>query len=198
MSLLPAAQPPDDDVLADLLARLRLVTGQQREAISGGRPAEHYERERAALERRIRWHARRAPAGDDPAGLAIDESIRRLGDRALLEYANLDGRLYAVSVIGRRSALHDLGPADGLAAQIDSCAFTLHRLNRVQGSAASRAAARAAFEDVTAELEARLVPGAGAALGAAAGGGARPASSTACRGAASRRPGGGRCRSRRR
>ena len=197
VSLLPAAQPPDDDVLADLLARLRLVTGQQREAISGGRPAEHYERERAALERRIRWHARRAPAGDDPAELAIDESIRRLGDRALLEYANLDGRLYAVSVIGRRSALHDLGPADGLAAQIDSCAFTLHRLNRAQGSAASRARH---------ERRSRTSPPSSRLGSCRRGCGARsgrswwcpPVSSTACRGVASRRPGGGRCRSRRR
>ena len=50
---------------------------------SSGRPSaavarpSTIERERAALERRIRWHARRAPAGDDPAELAIDESIRR-------------------------------------------------------------------------------------------------------------------------
>ena len=173
VSLLPAAQPPDDDVLADLLARLRLVTGQQREAISGGRPAEHYERERAALERRIRWHARRAPAGDDPAELAIDESIRRLGDRALLEYANLDGRLYAVSVIGRRSALHDLGPADGLAAQIDSCAFTLHRLNRAQGSAAFARGGTSGVRGRHRRARGSARAGVGAALGAAARGGAR-------------------------
>ena len=140
VSLLPAAQPPDDEVLADLLARLRLVTAQHQDAISAGAPTDHFERERAALERRIRWHARRAPAGGEVTELTIGESLSLLGDRALIEYADLDGRLYAVSVIGRRSVLHDLGVADGLAAHIDSSAFTLHRLNRTQGSVASRAA----------------------------------------------------------
>ena len=82
-----------------------------------------------------------APAGGEVADLDIGESLALLGDRALVEYANLDGHLYAVSVIACRSVLHDLGPADGLAAHIDSCAFTLHRLNRTQGSTASRAAA---------------------------------------------------------
>ena len=143
VSLLPAAQPPDDEVLADLLARLRLVTAQHQDAIGAGAPTDHFERERAALERRIRWHARRAPAGGEVDELNIGESLALLGDRALVEYANLDGHLYAVSVIACRSVLHDLGPADGLAAHIDSCAFTLHRLNRTQGSVASRAAARA-------------------------------------------------------
>ena len=109
VSLLPAAQPPDDEVLADLLARLRLVTAQHQDAISAGAPTDHFERERAALERRIRWHARRAPAGGEVTELTIGESLSLLGDRALVEYANLDGRLYAVSVIGGRSVLHDLG-----------------------------------------------------------------------------------------
>ena len=156
--MLPAAQPPDDEVLADLLARLRLVTAQHHDGIGAGGPTDHFERERAALERRIRWHARRAPAGGEVTELTIGESLSLLGDRALVEYANLDGRLYAVSVIGGRSALHDLGPAEGLAAHIDSCAFTLHRLNRTQGSAASRAAARVALDHVTAELEEHVVP----------------------------------------
>ena len=133
-------------------------TAQHQDGISAGAPTDHFERERAALERRIRWHARRAPAGGEVAELNIGESLALLGDRALIEYANLDGHLYAVSVIACRSVLHDLGAADGLAAHIDSCAFTLHRLNRTQGSAASRAAARAALDDVTAELEDHVVP----------------------------------------
>ena len=112
------------------------MTAQHQDAIGAGAPTDHFERERAALERRIRWHARRAPAGGEVDELNIGESLALLGDRALVEYANLDGHLYAVSVIACRSVLHDLGPADGLAAHIDSCAFTLHRLNRTQGSVA--------------------------------------------------------------
>ena len=97
--------------------------------------------ERLVLERQIRNHVRRAPAGDTRADVPLAASLRLLGDRALLEYANLDGALYAVSVIDNRATLHELGPVDGLADDVDSCVHGLHRLNRVQGSAASRAAA---------------------------------------------------------
>ena len=63
---------------------------------------------------------RRRPAPRSP----LDESIAALGDRALLEYANLDGALHAVSVVGGRARLHELGPIEGVAADIDGCAFT--------------------------------------------------------------------------
>ena len=56
-----------------------------------------------------------------------------------MEYANLDGRLHAVSVVGGRTSMHDLGTIDSLLPDIDGCSHALHRLNRTQGSAASRA-----------------------------------------------------------
>ena len=158
VSLLPSARPPEDAVLTDLLARLRLVAAQEREAAGQGEQSTAVERERIALERQVRWHVRRAPAGEARAALSLGESVRQLGDRALVEYANLDGTLFAVSVIDNRAALHDLGPAQGLLADIDACSHALHRLNREQGSGASRAAAAATFAAITAELAERLVP----------------------------------------
>jgi hypothetical protein len=157
-SLLPAARPPDDDTLADLLAQLRLITSQLREADTGGEAKVELDRQRVALERRIRAHVRRAPAGDTRADVPLDESLGLLGDRALIEYANVDGSLYAVSVIANRAALHELGPVEGVQAEVDSCVLSLHRLNRTQGSSASRAAAAATLETVAADLAARLVP----------------------------------------
>jgi hypothetical protein len=84
--------------------------------------------------------------------------MRLLGERVLVEYANLDGHLYAVSVVDNRTSLHDLGPIDELVPDIDGCSHALHRLNRVQGSAESRAAAATALGVVTAALSERLVP----------------------------------------
>jgi tetratricopeptide (TPR) repeat protein len=157
-SLLPAARPPDDDTLAVLLARLRAVDDQQRDAVSEAGPRAELDVERLVLERQIRNHVRRAPAGDTRADVPLAASLRLLGDRALLEYANLDGALYAVSVIDNRATLHELGPVDGLAEDVDSCVHGLHRLNRVQGSAASRASASDTLAAVGATLAQRLIP----------------------------------------
>ena len=135
VSLLPAARPPDDEVLAELLTELRVVAGQQRAAIEGDRPDGQIARRRRALEERIRGHVRQAPAGVARRDVPLAESVRLLGERALIEYANLDGRLHAVSVVDGRTFLHDLGSIDDLVPDIDGCSHALHRLNRAQGSA---------------------------------------------------------------
>jgi tetratricopeptide (TPR) repeat protein len=158
VSLLPAARPPDDEALADLLARLRVVSTQLRDAVpDAGRRAE-LEAMRSSLERQIRSHVRRAPATGARADVPLAASIARLGERVLVEYANLRGRLYAVSVIDNRAALHELGPADGLVGDIDGCSHALHRLNRQQGSDASRAAAADLLDSLREELAKRLLP----------------------------------------
>ena len=157
-SLLPAARPPDDDSLADLLAQLRVVNDQQRAAVSDAGPRADLDVERLVLERQIRSHVRRAPAGDTRADVPLGASLRLLEDRALLEYANLDGFLYAVSVVDNRASLHELGPIDRLADDVDSCVLSLHRLNRVQGSPASRDSAADTLDVVGAALAERLLP----------------------------------------
>ena len=158
VSLLPAARPPEDEVLAELLTELRVVAAQQRAAIEGGSPDGDLARRRRALEGRIRGHLRRAPAGASRRDIPLDESVRLLGDRALVEYANLDGRLHAVSVVGGRTSMHDLGTIDSLVPDIDGCSHALHRLNRAQGSAASRAAAATSLGVLTGALAERLIP----------------------------------------
>ena len=85
----------------------------------------------------------------------IESASALSGDRQLLAHARLDGRLYAVSVIGGRAALHDLGSLDDVNERIEAVTFCLHRLNRTQGSDDSRVAAAEmlyAFADELAEI----------------------------------------------
>ncbi len=158
VSLLPAARPPDDDALAELLALLRVVNTQVRDAGADVARRGELEATRASLERQIRSHVRRAPASGTRADVPLASSIARLGDRVLIEYANLRGELYAVSVVENRAALHELGPVDGLVADIEGCSHALHRLNRQQGSDASRTAAATLLASLRGDLAKRLLP----------------------------------------
>ena len=156
--LTPRATPPSDDVLAALLAELRVVTEDLRAAIGAGGDPVELRRQRVELERTIRDHTRRAKADGDAMSVGMGDAIAALGDHALLEYAAVDDQLYAVTVVGGRARLHELGSLAGLADDVDACAFAIHRLNRVQGSAASKAAARTTLVELGNRLADRLVP----------------------------------------
>ena len=75
-----------------------------------------------------------------------------------IAYANLDGQLWAVTVDHGRCSMHELGPIVDFEGGIDQIEFALNRLNRTQGSAASREAASETIRDVGTRLERRLVP----------------------------------------
>jgi tetratricopeptide (TPR) repeat protein len=159
--LAPRAMPPSDEELAKLLAELRVVTEDLRAAIGAGGDSVELRRRRVELERAIRDHTRRAEAEGDAMGggaVGVGDAIAALGDHVLLEYAAIDDQLYAVTVVGRSARLHELGSVAGLAEDVDACAFAIHRLNRVQGSAASKAAARATLDELGHRLADRLVP----------------------------------------
>ena len=154
----PRATPPSDEVLAGLLADLRVVTEDLRAAIGAGADPTELRHRRVDLERAIRDHSRRARWDGDLTTIDVGDATSALGDHLLLEYAAVDGQLYAVTVSSGRARLHELGALDGLAADVDACTFALHRLNRAQGSAASKAAARAALDELGHRLAERLVP----------------------------------------
>jgi len=156
--LVPRAQPPDDDALAELLARLRLADEDRRRAVGAGDHADRLRRHCVELEREIAVHTRRAGRSGDAGRMSVADAIGELDDHALVEYALVGSELHAVSVVGGRAWLHDLGSIDGLAGDIDACTFALHRLNRVQGSAASRAAAATTIDTLGGRLAQRLVP----------------------------------------
>jgi hypothetical protein len=93
------------------------------------------------------------------ATLTLPEAIGQLGEHQLVEYANLDGQLWAVTVDHGRCSMHELGPIDEFESRIDQIDFALNRLNRTQGSGGSRHAASETIRDVGTHLERRLLPG---------------------------------------
>lgn len=154
----PALRPPADPALAGLLAELRRAEATLADttvADDARRDADH---ERVRLERSVRRrsHSTRGDASERIAlQREIDSALSLLGDRQLLAHAKLDGRLWAVSVVDRRARLHDLGPIDEVNERIEGVTFSLHRLNRTQGTEDSRLAAAEmlyAFADELAEI----------------------------------------------
>ena len=141
-----------------LLAELRSHEMTLADPSASEQERQEAERNHTRLEREVRHKARTA-RGDASAGISLHREIKSalglLGERQLLGHARLDGRLYAVSVIDGRARLHDLGPLDDVNERIEAVTFSLHRLNRIQGSDESRLAAAEmlyAFADDLAEI----------------------------------------------
>jgi Tfp pilus assembly protein PilF len=139
---LPPASPPDDTELADALTDLRRAESDLREAtLAGGRQAAALARV-ARLERTVRDAARHAGGAHAPAGTgALSTAALRaaLGDRALVEYVNVDGVLHAVTVAGGRASLRAMAAATRVE---DEVRFLVFALRRVLAPVASRAVLR--------------------------------------------------------
>lgn len=161
-SRMPLVRPPDDEAMAAMLTELRALTRRIGDAsVPATRRVEH-ERQRSALERRMIRHAR-GVSGDPAVKPAswedeLADALAALGPRRLLAYALVDQRLVVVSVRGGRARIHDLGSPGEVGRRLDAIAFALHRLNRAQGSAASRRAAEELLDATAAELAAQLLP----------------------------------------
>ena len=160
-SRMPALRPPDDPEMAAMLTELRRLEGTIADSATSDDDRDHAEHERTRLERDVRRRSR-AVRGDSSAPVGVREELGSalsiIGDRQLLAHAALDGQLYAVSVVDRRARLHDLGPIEGVSEMLDEVAFSLNRLNRVQGSEASRMAAAEMLFEVAVELSELLLP----------------------------------------
>jgi tetratricopeptide (TPR) repeat protein len=130
LRLPPVTAPPDPD-LADALGELRAAESDLREATLAGGPPPALLGRIARLERTVRDRARRAsggrPIGRSPRtfdGAALPPA---LGDRTLVEFVNVEGVMHAVTVRGRRAALHALGPAARVADEVRFLEFALRR-----------------------------------------------------------------------
>lgn len=159
-SRMPSVRPPADPEMAALLAELRSL--DLKVADPATEPDERHaaDARRLQVERQVRRHSR-TQRGDGAAvnlNREVADAIGLLGDRQLLAHAALDGRLHAVSVVGGRSSLHDLGPLAGVRDKVEGVAFALNRLNRGQGSDASRLSAAEMLFGLSDELADLLIP----------------------------------------
>lgn len=135
----PPARAPEDDHLVTQLAEWRRVRAELHEAALAGGSTGRLERRAIATEKAIRrrlLEVRGVQAGY--RGLDVAALRRRLGDRALVEYVDLHGRLYGVTVTRRRCRLSDLGPLAAIELELAHFLFALRR--SLRGRAGSGAA----------------------------------------------------------
>jgi hypothetical protein len=136
----PPVRPPDDDQLVSDLAELRHIRSELRQAALDGDPAERLdrlERRAVSIESAIRRRLLEA-RGDAVTSrwLSAAELRRMLGARVLVEYLDVNGRLYAVTVTPSRSRLIELGPLAPVEQELTHLQFALRRSLR-HGAGAS-------------------------------------------------------------
>jgi tetratricopeptide (TPR) repeat protein len=149
-------RPPDDPELADLLAQLRDVARELAEA--EGADA-HLIRRQAALERRVRDHARsRRGAADTPSSIVTPGALHQaLGSAALVEFVAVHRILYALVAVDGRMRVHRLGPARPIADLVRRLPFALHRMADHRGRPQSHAAAHSLLRTTAAALDDALL-----------------------------------------
>ncbi|MEP6462327.1 MAG: CHAT domain-containing protein, partial [Frankiaceae bacterium] len=154
------ARPPADPILTQQLAELRATVQEVDEHTGSARPAGVLLQRQAALERNIRDHCRRqrgALSMAQPACPAPAELSRSLGAAALVEFAEADQTLHAVTVVAGRTRLYDLGPVAPLRDLVQWLPFALRRLARQPAKPASTAAALALLRSTAGQLDAALL-----------------------------------------
>ncbi|MGS0683947.1 CHAT domain-containing protein [Nakamurella sp. GG22] len=154
--LLPPLLPPDDDELAIHLADLRLVVADVNAAVTAGRDSATAVGRQLAAERRIRDMSRRRPGvvGLPTTPIELSPLSSALGSRALVEYVELDGALFALAIADGQAHWRTLGPIEPLRALVDRLSFALHRLAT---GANDPAAIRRLLRDATTRLNAQLL-----------------------------------------
>ncbi|CCH31400.1 CHAT domain-containing tetratricopeptide repeat protein [Actinosynnema sp. NPDC047251] len=121
-------RPPADPGLAALLPRLRATTGELERARTEGTPTARLVARQVTLERQVRDRSRLLRAESTPGRLVSPAELgRALGERALVEYVQVDDRLLAVSLVAGRLRAHPLGSAAEVADLLDRVPFALRR-----------------------------------------------------------------------
>jgi len=126
--------PPDDEAQATDLAELRRVTEKLRLA-EGGEAAD-LSREQSALQESIRRRSRTTTGGATvDTGVVGPKAIANaLGDRTLVEFAEIGGEIVSIVVKNGRFYLKTLGEAAKVQEELESLRFVMRRLARGRGS----------------------------------------------------------------
>lgn len=147
-----AARPPSDPELSRLLAELRRVNAEIREAAVTGETRSaigrtlarvtRIESEIQAVSRRLRG------SGTDrgPISLTRERVFSQLRDRRLISYFTFGGEIHAVSVLGGSIVLRRLVESKWARNEVSSLLFSLNRLTLGAGTGRSLEAAAWAME----------------------------------------------------
>lgn len=139
-------RPPRDPALQSAVEQLRRAAAALREVESDAGDDERLRRQVAQRERVVQRLSRTTSAATwTPPQAVPDVSTLRaqLGERTLVQFVGLDGRLLAMSLAGtgRGPTLHELGELRPAAAALEHLQFALARCATGRGSRASLAAA---------------------------------------------------------
>ena len=193
----PPTSPSDDRRLRREQDELRTLDRALQRADKNAKAARALSSRREYVETSVRTHARLLPGRSDSRRTQLDiaAAVRALGDRALIEYVDLDGRLQAIVLSRESLTRHDLGVVD-VSADLEWLRFALRRLARGGLDAAGRTTTLANAAAAAAALDAKLVAPLSDTLFDAPVVIVQPDRCTPFRGARSRRCAAGRSRSR--
>ncbi len=154
----------DDRTLTDLLGQARALEAEQARALADGVDPTLARGRLRVVEARIRDRARTGPGrGSGPVEVGPPELVRerllaRLGDRTLVEWIVLDGRLEALVLREGNLERVACGPLGPVEAEIRAARMDLQRLASRARSTDARSRALDGFEATTLRLEAMLAP----------------------------------------
>ncbi|MER7276123.1 CHAT domain-containing protein [Dactylosporangium sp. NPDC000244] len=132
---LPPTHPSTDPAVARHLTELRRINGELAAAPTGPQRTSRLLRRQRVLEAEIRRRSWRAPGSSPNAvELSLPTLATALGERVLVELLDIDGRLHALVVRGRRVTHRIVGEIEAVRAELESLRFALH--NQVLGHAA--------------------------------------------------------------
>ncbi len=149
--------PPRDPSIVTELAQLRYVAAELESCVDPGQRA-RLQRRQHVLEdavRRRTWRTK-ARASYVEAG-SVGEVLDSLGERALFELVELDGRLFGLAAAGGRVRLAELGSCETVQRESAALAFAMRRLVLRHGSPASLAAASTAARHALGVLDGLLL-----------------------------------------
>ena len=155
---LPPVRPSADRQLHASQVELRRVAAELREAEAQGKASRELAARQTELEGAIRARTRTLRSGDcaTSAASTLRAAAHALGERALVEYVELDGELRALVLRNGRLVLRELG-ADTAVADLEWLRFALGRLARKTTSGSQRAAALTNADGTAAALDRLLV-----------------------------------------
>src|SRR5579859_7517458 len=139
LHITPVRPSPDSDLVAEL-ATLRHVAARLDSAPDSRTAAPALQRERRRLEAAVRQRVLHTPGavtggvtrGAEP--FVIADLIDQLGDTDLLELTDVDGQLYAITVIAGRVRLEHVGPTQAATHSLAHALFALRREGAGRGA----------------------------------------------------------------